>query len=145
MTTDDLDYKIYNVCKSIACANIEKERVYWNSEELFKRIDKKGLEDARALLRIFEKEISDHNSKLKSKIEELAATDKLIKENAALKTQLAEMQKNCLRAACEQVKAGEVHDQGDRASSDPKTVTDEPATIAVEKNDTVITPPSDKK
>ena len=74
MTTDDLDYKIYNVCKSIACANIEKERVYWNSEELFKRIDKKGLEDARALLRIFEKEITDHNSKLKSaraKIENL--------------------------------------------------------------------------
>lgn len=74
MTNDELDYRLYNVCKYIAQANIEKERVYWNSEELFKRINKKGLEDANALLRIFEREIADHNSKLKSakaKIENL--------------------------------------------------------------------------
>jgi len=75
MTNDDLDYKIYNVCKSIAMEKIEKERVYWNSEDLFKRLEyKTGLEDARALLRVFEKEIAEHNSKLKSarpKIENL--------------------------------------------------------------------------
>ena len=74
MTNEDLEYKIYNVCKSIAKANIEKERVYWNSEELFRRIDKKGLKDARTLLRVFEREIADHNTKLKSaraKIENL--------------------------------------------------------------------------
>jgi predicted nucleic acid-binding Zn-ribbon protein len=88
MTTDDLDYKIYDVCKSIAKANIEKERVYWNSEELFNRINKKGLEDAKALLRIFEKEITDHNSKLKSasaKIENLSYRNTKIRNVTAFR------------------------------------------------------------
>ena len=64
MTEDDLHYRKIQIAKSIAISQNNKQRVFWDSEELFKRIRKPGLEDATALLRIFEKEIKAHNAKL---------------------------------------------------------------------------------
>lgn len=60
----DLDYKQFRVAQLIARERICRNKVHWNSEELFKRIQKPGLEDAAALLRVFEKQLKDHNSKL---------------------------------------------------------------------------------
>lgn len=64
MIQNDLEYKYFSVVRAIALENIGRQKVYWNSDDLAKRINKPGLEDARALLRIFEKELKDHNSKL---------------------------------------------------------------------------------
>lgn len=60
----DLEYKKFKVMQSIAIERVCGNKVYWDSSELFKRISKPGLEDAKALLRIFEKQLQEHNSKL---------------------------------------------------------------------------------
>lgn len=60
----DLEYKQFKVMQSIAIERVCRNKVYWDSSELFKRIRKPGLEDANALLRIFEKQIQENNSKL---------------------------------------------------------------------------------
>lgn len=60
----DLDYKKFKVMQAIAQERICRNKVYWNSEDLFKRIRKPGLDDANALLRVFEKQLQEHNSKL---------------------------------------------------------------------------------
>ncbi|MCT4586653.1 MAG: hypothetical protein N4A71_02410 [Carboxylicivirga sp.] len=64
MNNSELDYKRFHVARYIAQSKIYNEKVYWNSDELFSRINKAGLSDAQALLRIFKKQIDEHNSKL---------------------------------------------------------------------------------
>lgn len=60
----DLEYKQFEVIKAIALEKIARQKVYWNGSDLFDRINKKGLEDARALLRIFVQQLNDHNTNL---------------------------------------------------------------------------------
>lgn len=62
--TEEIEYKKFRVMRAIAIERICRNKVYWNSEDLFSRIKKPGLEDANALLRIFVKLLQEHNSKL---------------------------------------------------------------------------------
>ena len=61
---DDLEYKQFKVMQEIAKQKIRIKKVYWNNEELFRKINKPGLEDENALLRIFEKQLKEYNAKL---------------------------------------------------------------------------------
>ena len=60
----DIEYKQFKVIQAIAQERICRNKVYWNSEELFNRIRKPGLDDASVILRIFEKQLKEHNTKL---------------------------------------------------------------------------------
>ncbi len=64
MAKQDLEYKQFKVMQLIAIERVCRNKVYWDSSELFKRICKPDLEDANTLLRIFEKLIQENNSKL---------------------------------------------------------------------------------
>jgi hypothetical protein len=61
---EELEYKQFKVMQAIAIERICRNKVYWDSEDLFSRIKKSGLEDASVLLRVFIKLLNDHNSKL---------------------------------------------------------------------------------
>lgn len=52
--------------QSIATARLSEQKVYWNSEDLYNKIRKPGLEDAAALLRAFEAQIKEHNARLEA-------------------------------------------------------------------------------
>ncbi len=64
MKEADLEYKRFRVAIAIAQEKIARQRVYWTSEELKSKLNTPGLEDAKLLLKIFEKEIKAHNAKL---------------------------------------------------------------------------------
>ena len=64
----DLDYKQFRAVQAIAKERIFRNKVYWESNDLFNRISKPGLGDASALLRIFEKQLQEHNSKIDADI-----------------------------------------------------------------------------
>lgn len=69
------EYKAFKVMQSIATARIGEQKVHWNSEDLFNKIRKPGLEDAAALLRAFEAQIKEHNARLDADITRIGNLD----------------------------------------------------------------------
>lgn len=89
MTEHELQYRRFKVVRSIAGEQIAKKQVYFNTEELLKRLNNSGgLDDAKVLLRMFERELNVHNSKLSAKItriDNLSYMDKNVYKSKALK------------------------------------------------------------
>ena len=72
MATEEIEYVTFRIVVSYVKQKYSEKKIYYNSEELLRMVNRRNeLEDASCLLRMGFKLISEHNSKIQSKITQL--------------------------------------------------------------------------
>lgn len=84
MTREQKEDLTFRVVISFSRRHFENRKVYYHTEEILRKLEYPGLEDAHCLLRMAIKEIEAHNSKMSAKIsllEKMRYTPKYLQSN----------------------------------------------------------------